>query len=163
MAEELQFSFSMKQVEATIKALERCGINSGNYSSALEYFNDVELINAAKAAYGVLRGKGQRQARSHGGSEVLGELSKDTAIGDLRNAYRSLRNDYIDMLSHVTELLTTVQSVRSVLQGKLHLQMQESERAALRHLDEMLGRIASRDSDLARKLHALENDTTGNT
>src|SRR5437763_230908 len=107
MAEELQFSFSMKQVEATIRALERCGINSGNYSSALEHFRDVELINAAKAAHGVLRGKGQRRARAHGGSEVVGELQKDTAIGDLRNNYRGLRSEHIDMLSHVTELLRT--------------------------------------------------------
>jgi hypothetical protein len=27
------------QVEATIKELERCGINSGSYSQSLEYFN----------------------------------------------------------------------------------------------------------------------------
>jgi HEPN domain-containing protein len=160
MAEEFQFSFSMKQIEALIKALERCGINSGNYSSALEYFNDPELINAGKAAHGVLRSKGQRQARSHGGSEVLGELSKDTAIGDLRNTYRGLRGEYIDMLSHITELLTTVRTVRSALQGKL-AQLQESERAAVHHLDDMLSRIAFSDSDLAQKLRALENDATG--
>lgn len=70
MAEEFKFLFTVKQIEALLKALEECGINSGSFRSMLEHFHDPELIQAAQAAHTLLMRKGRKQAQKPVGSKT---------------------------------------------------------------------------------------------
>jgi hypothetical protein len=150
MAEEFEFSFSMKQIEALVKALEECGTNAGDYRLALEHYLHPELITAAKAAHSLLRAKGQEQAVSRGKPVVVRDLIKDTALGDARQAYRRLKGEYMEMLSQVGKLLNAARSAQNVLRLDPN-----AGRAALQQLDEALDKVWFSDLALATKLHAL--------
>ena len=43
MASEYEFSLTVKQIEALIKSLEECGMDTGSYQSMLAHFRDPEL------------------------------------------------------------------------------------------------------------------------
>jgi len=47
MAREGSIYFSVVELEAMVRALERCGINSGDSSKMLEYFGDPQIVQAA--------------------------------------------------------------------------------------------------------------------
>ena len=63
MAEEYQLSFTLQQINALIKALEECGVDSGSPRTELEHFRSTQLVTAAKSAYEVLKAKRQRIER----------------------------------------------------------------------------------------------------
>ncbi len=60
MAEEYQLFFTLLQVKALIRALEKCGVDSGSPQTELEHFHCAQLVTAAKSAYEVLKAKKQR-------------------------------------------------------------------------------------------------------
>jgi len=63
MAEEYQLSFTLPQVQALIRALEACGVDSGSPRTELEHFRSTQVVTAAKGAYEVLKAKRQRIER----------------------------------------------------------------------------------------------------
>jgi len=63
MAEEYQLSFTLPQVQALIRALAACGVDSGSPRTELEHFRSTQVVTAAKAAYEVLKAKRQRIER----------------------------------------------------------------------------------------------------
>jgi LmbE family N-acetylglucosaminyl deacetylase len=149
MATEFEFSFTVKQIEAVLKALEECGINSGSFHSMLEHFRDPELIRAAQAAHNALRRKSQKQSRPVAQTLAL-ELDKDSVVSELRASLRQSRQSHAELLSDAVDLLTAVHTLRAA-------QTDDALRAARRQLDDALGRIGWSESDLAQRLSALEN------
>jgi hypothetical protein len=151
MANEFEFSFTVKQIEALLKALEECGVNSGAYKTLLEHFRDPELIKAAQVTHNALRRKGQKQARPVSQTLPL-ELEKDSVVAELRASLRQCRGDHSELLSEAADLLTAVHRLRTA-------QTNDEQRAARRQLDEVLNRIGWSESDLAGRLTALENES----
>ena len=60
MAEEYQLSLTLPQVQALIRALEQCGVDSGSPRIELEHFRSAQVVTAAKSAYEVLKAKKRR-------------------------------------------------------------------------------------------------------
>jgi hypothetical protein len=157
VAETFEFSFTLPQIEALIRALENCGINSGSTASMLESFRDPTLISAARSAHGLLRSKGQRQARAKGGSEPIRELTKDSAQSDQREAYRLLKGDYLQLLTGIDDLLKASRKAHEALASRLAPERRPEETAALTQLTRVLERAWYSDSAMADRLAALEN------
>jgi lipoate-protein ligase A len=87
MAEATTVALIETEVEAVIRALENCGVNSGNYGTMLEHFRDPQLANAAKAVHGKLRSAGQRRTSREtvsGSTDVTRELNHADVITELR-------------------------------------------------------------------------------
>lgn len=63
MTEEYQVSFTLPQLKALIRALERCGVDSGSPRTELEHFHSTQLVTAAKSAYQMLKARRQRIER----------------------------------------------------------------------------------------------------
>ena len=63
MAEDYQLSFTLPQVQALIRALEACGVDSGSPQTEVAHFRSAQLVTAAKSAYEVLKAKRQRIER----------------------------------------------------------------------------------------------------
>jgi hypothetical protein len=63
MAEEYQLSLTLPQVQALIRALEQCGVDSGSPRIELEHFRSAQVVTAAKSAYEVLKAKKRRIER----------------------------------------------------------------------------------------------------
>jgi len=156
MAIEFEFSFTERQIEVLVKALEECGINSGSYRSALERFHDPELVNAAKDAHGILRRRSQKQARPTANT-LAKELHNESAAANLRETLHRERAAHVDVMAHIDELLAAVCALRKVLVSKLDVQTAEDERAAREQLDDTLERIRETESELAQKLWDIEN------
>jgi hypothetical protein len=95
MSEEYQFSLTMVQMEAIVKALENSGINSGDTQSMLACYGNWDHIRAAKSVRGVFRGKSQK-AMSRAvlsASDEIRAIQKPDAIEELREENRRLRSE----------------------------------------------------------------------
>lgn len=154
MAEEFEFRFTVPQIEALVRALENNGVNSGSYRPMIESFRTTELANAAKSAHGILRRKGQKQSKPSQ-ETIARELTKDSAIGDVRESLRRQREDYTEVLQESTELLTAVLALRSALSRRLNVQRDPAEQAAIGALETVLGNISYSEFELAGKLRDL--------
>lgn len=146
MAGEFEFSFPPKQIEALIRALEQCGVNRGSYQPMLEHFRDPELINAAKAAYAVLRRKEQKQA---------------TVIAELRDKLVRERQEHAEVLSQAADLLSTLYRVQGILRRKLNVQADDPDHTAIAKLDEAVDRLRWGLSHLAARLDAIQSERGG--
>jgi hypothetical protein len=160
MAGEFQFSFTFKEIEALIRALEQCGVNRGSHQSMLEHFRDPELFNAAKAAHDLLRRNGQKQARPVN-TTMAQELNPDAVIGELRDKLRRERQEHAEVLSRAADLLSALHRVQGILRRKLHAQADDSDRAAIAQLDESVDRLRWSVSDLAARLDAIQSAGRG--
>lgn len=148
MADELTFSFRAKEVEAMVRALDECGAN-GQPRIALERFRDQELANGAKTARRVLLGK--QQNRSFSKPEPLRELDKPDPKTELREAYRNLKQDYMDLLGAALEL---IKGLPGVLEHAENYRPKEAA-AALRTV---LGRVRYSSDEITHKLLQMENE-----
>ena len=95
MSKEHQFSLTIVQMEAVVKALENSGINSGDTQTMLACYGNWDHIKAAKSIRGVFRGKSQK-AMSRAvlsASDEIRAIQKPDAIEELRQETRSLRNE----------------------------------------------------------------------
>jgi hypothetical protein len=148
VADELTFSFRGKEVEAMVRALDECGAN-GQPRVALERLRDPELVRAATTARRVLLGKQQHQSFSK--PEPLRELDKPDPKAELREAYRSLKQDYMEVLGAALEL---IKGLPDALEHAENYRPQEAAAA----LKTIMGRVRFSSEQLGNKLWQMEND-----
>ena len=157
---EFQFSFTLKQIEALVRALEYCGATRGSDQLTLGHFRDPELANAATAAHDVLRRGGQKQPRPANPAAVQ-EQNPDTVIGELRDKLRRERREHVEVLSQAADLLGALHRVQGILRRKLDVQANDSDRAAISQLDESVDRLRWSVSNLAARLDAIQSEGRG--
>lgn len=107
MAQKVAFVFTLPQIEALVKALEQCGINSGSSRIMIEHFREPSLVTAAIIARRILRGKGQKAT---GHSEEVG-ISETSAIDELRQANKDIKEEMLSMRVNRKDLLESLNSI----------------------------------------------------
>jgi hypothetical protein len=116
MSEVFSIDLTIVQAKAIVKALEACGVNSGDYKRMVETLGNVELANAAKSARS--RVVGQLNTPQLREKATLSDVQRDMA--KLSEVER-LRADSKSMQQQLQQVTADLRSHHELLEHALSL------------------------------------------